>query len=249
MQFNFWTFLFQLLNFVVLAYVLRRLLYRPLSEAIERRRQEGERARTEAEQARQDAESLRKRLQGELAEIERQRQQVVHDAHERAEAERHRLLAAAADETRRHLDEARRAREQERTEALESLRDEVVHEAVSLAGRLLGESAERSLHEQLALRLCEALETLPAGERARIREGERVDGHPDLECADELTPATLSRLTDIVAQVVGHPVTLDVRRRTELLGGVRLRMAGQVWDSSLAGQLAAPPRLGAKEGA
>ena len=35
MTFNGWTFLFQVLNFVVLAYALHRLLYRPLREAIE----------------------------------------------------------------------------------------------------------------------------------------------------------------------------------------------------------------------
>ncbi len=56
MTFNIWTFLFEVVNFVVLAYILHRLLYRPLREAIDRRRAEIAQTQAEAEQARAEAE-------------------------------------------------------------------------------------------------------------------------------------------------------------------------------------------------
>ncbi len=44
MSFNLGTFLFQTVNFIVLVYILHRLLYRPLHEAIDRRAAEIARA-------------------------------------------------------------------------------------------------------------------------------------------------------------------------------------------------------------
>ena len=35
MKFDIWTFLFQIINFVVLLFILKRILYRPVKEIIE----------------------------------------------------------------------------------------------------------------------------------------------------------------------------------------------------------------------
>ena len=55
MIFNVWTFLFEVVNFLVLVYVLHRLLYRPLREAIDRRREANAKAQADARKARQEA--------------------------------------------------------------------------------------------------------------------------------------------------------------------------------------------------
>src|SRR5271169_2235610 len=94
-MFNWWTFLFEALNFVVLAYVLHRLLYRPLREAIEKRREANLRAQEAAAKARQDALALEQQLREQLAGAQRQRQELIHQAREQAELERRRLLAEA----------------------------------------------------------------------------------------------------------------------------------------------------------
>lgn len=88
MTFNPWTFFLEVVNFVALAYVLRRLLYRPLSEAIERRRADVRRRQAEAEKARDEAEAIKKDLEEKLADLERQRLETVSQARQQAEAER-----------------------------------------------------------------------------------------------------------------------------------------------------------------
>src|SRR6185369_16713189 len=60
--FNVWTFLFEVLNFLVLAFVLHRLLYRPLREAVDKRKAENDKARVEAEAARKEADAAREQL-------------------------------------------------------------------------------------------------------------------------------------------------------------------------------------------
>jgi F-type H+-transporting ATPase subunit b len=238
MNFNWWTFLFEALNFVVLAYVLHRLLYRPLREAIEKRRQANARAQEAAAKARQEAETLQQQLREQLAGAEQQRREVIHQAREQADGERQKLLAEAERAAQRRQQEVRQALEQERKEALNSLQQEVIDQAIALARRLLGEAAERTLHQQLALRLVQTLEQLPDSERAQLRAGWQSGDGPVLESAQALDARTLEQITAAASAIVGRPVSLAVHSRPELLGGVRLRLAGHLWDGSLAGQVA-----------
>jgi F-type H+-transporting ATPase subunit b len=239
MTFNWWTFLFQTLNFVVLAYVLHRLLYRPLREAIAKRRETAAREQATAAQARQEAEALQQRLQAQFAAMEQQRQETIRQAREQAEGERKKLLAETERLLQQRRDEARQAQERERDEALRALRTEVVGQALGLAERLLRESADRTLHRQLALHLVETLNAIPEAERADLRAGWQAADGVVLETAQEMDPATLGQLEQAVKALAGVEVTLTIQARPALLGGARLRLDGHVWDGSLAGQLEA----------
>ncbi|MEJ2315268.1 MAG: F0F1 ATP synthase subunit delta [Nitrospirota bacterium] len=58
MKFDLWTFLFQIVNFVVLLYILKRLLFKPIREIMEKRRKAINDALSGAEGKRQEAEKL-----------------------------------------------------------------------------------------------------------------------------------------------------------------------------------------------
>ena len=77
MLLNPWTFVFELCNFAVLVFILRRLLYAPLREAIDRRKMENDRLRLEAEAARREAEGLKGEFEARRAEVDRARQEVI----------------------------------------------------------------------------------------------------------------------------------------------------------------------------
>jgi F-type H+-transporting ATPase subunit b len=237
MNFSWTTFVFEALNFVVLAYVLYRVLYHPLRDAIDKRRQANAQAQATAAKAQQEAEALKQQLQKQLAETEQERQQVLHEAHARAAADRKQVLAAAEATAQRRQEEVRQALDRERQDTLAALRDEVVGQAVALTGRLLGSAVDRTLHRQLALRLIDTLNQLPDDARQWVRSGRQSSDEAVLESAEDVDPATRDQITQAVLTIVGHPIALTVEHRPELLAGVRLRVAGQVWDSSLAGQL------------
>jgi F-type H+-transporting ATPase subunit b len=237
MTFNLWTFLFETLNFLVLAYVLHRLLYLPLRQAIDQRRQSAERVQKEAEEARQRASALEEQLRAQLAGVEQQRQLSIHQAIEQAQAERQRLLAEAERTVQRRQEEVRQALDRERAEAWRSLRGEMVSEAIDLSRRLLREASGSSLDQHLTLRLADSLNQLPAEQRALVRSHWQPPDGAVLEVAGEVDGGTVSRLREAAAAVLGTPVQLTVQARPSLLGGARLRLGGHVWDGSLEGQL------------
>ncbi|MBI3862873.1 MAG: F0F1 ATP synthase subunit delta [Planctomycetia bacterium] len=247
MTFNLWTFLLQVFNFLVLAYVLHRLLYHPLREAIDRRRQAHEQAQAAAEKASSEARELQKRLESELAELDHRRQETLRQAQEQALSERQRLLDTADLAVRQKQEAAKAALVREREETLAALNAEIIEQAVGLSRRMLAEAADLSLDVQLAGRLVESLRQLPPEERDELRRTWQPRDMAVLETAADLNGSRpVAEITAAAGEILGREVTLQVQRRESLLGGVRLRLGGRVWDASLAGQLPGPSAAGAR---
>jgi F-type H+-transporting ATPase subunit b len=247
MHFNPWTFLFELLNFVVLAAVLYRLLYRPLHEAIDRRRQAAERAQNEADKAREQAVILQQHLQAQLAGVQQQSETALRESRERAEVERKIILGEAEAEMQRRHEQMRQALEREREEAWRGLRGEMTKLAVDVVQRLLRESCDRTLNDQLAWHLIEELHRLPAEKRRAVRDQWQPEDGAVLETAGELDGATVRRITEAAGELVGQSITLATSIVPDLLGGVRLRLGGHIWDASLVGQLETSAPAGGEE--
>lgn len=239
MSFNIWTFLFEIVNFVVLAYVLHRLLYRPLRAAIDNRRAAIVAAQHDAAKSRADAVALQKQVQSQLADIENERQEAVKKTRELAEAERHKLLAEGQKAVDRLKEEARVAIERQRADALRSLQAKLNSSAAELAERLLQESVGSSLQQQLAQRLVDTLSQLPEKQRLQVRsDWSEADGAV-VETATTLDRGSLEQINKAASALAGQTVTLAVQVQPALLAGARLRIGGHVWDASLAGQFEA----------
>jgi F-type H+-transporting ATPase subunit b len=240
MTFNGWTFAFEVVNFLVLAYILQRLLYRPLHEALDRRRQALEQAQSEAEHARQEAQAERRQLAERLAALESDRQAVLSTARQEAETERQRLLEEATQDADLRVAQARAALERERDETLEALNEDVVAQACRLAERLLGEVSGADLDTRLAQRLAEGVRSLPEKERLVMARSVRLDDTATLESPHELAPQVIREIEAALAEALRRHVSLRVQAAPELVSGVRLRLDGHVWDASLTGQLRGP---------
>ncbi|MGE5194404.1 MAG: F0F1 ATP synthase subunit delta [Deltaproteobacteria bacterium] len=247
MTFNLWTFLLEAFNFLVLAWVLHRLLYRPLREAIDRRREAHERAQAEAEKARDQARALQEQLQAQIADLDRQRQETLRQAHEQAAAERQRMLNDAGQAVQQRQEASRTALAREREETLKALRTEVIAQAVDLARRLLSEAASIALDSQLTSRLVESLRQCPDADREELRRVWNPQDVAVLETAGDLDGGAVEQVTGAVAALLGQPVSLTVARQPSLISGARLRLGGRVWDASVAGQLDGIPHAEAWE--
>lgn len=238
MTFNVWTFLFEVLNFLVLAFVLYRLLYRPLREAIDRRKADDERARTEAEIARKEADAARSQLAAQLANVDRERLEVLRKAAEQAEAERMKRLAEADTAAKTVRDQAQRGVEQLRRDTLASLEGEVGKLAVGLAERLLTQACDAPLNNQLARHLVETLRAVPGEERERVRRDAGTGGAV-VESATALDEPTRGDLATAVRELLGRECAVKFEEKPALVGGALVRVGGHVWDATIAAQLEA----------
>jgi F-type H+-transporting ATPase subunit b len=236
--FNLWTFLFEVLNFLVLAYILHRLLYRPLRAAIEKRQAENDKARAEVEAAEKEAEAAREQLSAKLAAVDSDRQELLRKVASEAEAEKSRRLDEAAAAAEAVREEARRDAGQLRRDTLAGLEREVGEMAVGFAERLLTQACDASLNDQLTRRLVETVRSVAGEEREQVRRDVSLDGVV-IESATPLDGEILKDLAAALRDVVGQPCEVKVEVKPALVAGALARAGGHVWDATVAAQLAA----------
>lgn len=154
----------QIINFLLLIWLLQRFLYKPVRRVIAQReeaiRKRQEQAAAAEEQARQAHAAYTERLQ----ELERAREDMLNAAEEDARRERARLLAEVAQEAkeaRARFEEAF-ALEQRRMET--ALQERIIGQAVAASGRILSSLADVALNDAvigtLERRLAEGTEGL-----------------------------------------------------------------------------------------
>jgi len=132
-----WTFVFQSINFLVLIWVLRRLLYRPIKLVIERRQQEIAASLATGEADRTAAVTERAEIAKRTAGAEAERQRLIDAGRQQVEADRTAFLAEVQRTASEKEATARAEIEHERVAAVSELRAGVADLAVSVAERLL----------------------------------------------------------------------------------------------------------------
>lgn len=238
MAVNWTTFLLEIINFLVLVWLLHRLLYRPVLAAIDRRRAAIEQSLREAKAAQDQAAALEQRYQAQVERWEQERRQ----AHARLQAE----LQAERDRQLRALEEDL-ARARERSEALERQRASsrarlADHEATALAQRfvttLLQRLAGPELEARLVLLTVEDLRGLPGGQRAALRraltesrEGAQVDSAYDLPAAQRRS------LAEALEAIAGRKVACRFATVPDLLAGLRITAGPWVLSANLREEL------------
>lgn len=149
MEFDWTTFALEVLNFLVLVWLLKRFFYRPVLAVIEARRAETAKTIADAEAVRREAEGLKSECQARLAGIDQERAAARAKLDEEIAAERALRLAAVeaevnADRQRRQMLEAR-----ERSEREAALEREAVTIAARFASRFLDRLAGPELEAKL----------------------------------------------------------------------------------------------------
>jgi len=140
----------QLINFVILAWLLKRFLYKPILNAIDAREERIAKELADAATTQSEAEGERDDYRRKNAEIDRQRDELLHQATDDANAERKRLVAEA-----RTAAEALRADWQAGLERSQrSLGEEITRrtqeEVFAIARKALSDLAGASLEERMS---------------------------------------------------------------------------------------------------
>ena len=95
MTFSWSTFALQAFNFLVLVWVLKRFLFKPIRTIVAQRKAEITRVQEQAQAAGEKAEQARKDFQLRQSQLEAERQRIMDEAHAALDDERSRMIEAA----------------------------------------------------------------------------------------------------------------------------------------------------------
>ena len=234
MQVDWLTVTAQIVNFLILAALLRRFLYRPIVATMTARQHHIERQLQEARHLKVQAERLIATYRQRLEEVERQRRQLLDQAKAEAERERQALL----DQARLAVEEKRRqwleelAREQ--ADLVRELERLVAENVVVLGRKAFADLAGRRLEECLVEVFIERLDALPEAQKRQLAEA--ADSVWTVATAQPLSSG-LQRRIEAALRRFNPKATIRFVQRDELILGIALEAAERLWSWNLAAYL------------
>ena len=212
----------QATNFVILAWLLHRFLYKPVTNVVAQRRALVQKDFEEAAQAKHAADVHRRGYEHRIAEIAEERERVISEARSHIEVERREVIEHAQTEARSVIAAQRRALEDEKREIARDLGDTAADLAVSLAERLLAQLGTPVITAALLERVCAHLAALPPERLAERGPVLQIATMPGL---DEAAKAEWSRR---LAPLVGAETELFFITDESLIAGAELRFPSMV---------------------
>lgn len=235
MQIDWLTVAAQIVNFLVLVWLLQRFLYRPITQAMARREERIESRLSEARAAREEAEAEAARLREQQEELEASREEKLHEAREEADALRTRL----EDEIREEIETKRSTwqehLEDEREAFASRLRQRAGHQVVDIVGRVLKDYASSDLAGQVVATFAERLAALDADEREKLTAAaSRAEGPARVESSVPLEPGARRQTTRVIHECIAQDIEVEYGEDDDLLLGIRLTIGEQAVEWSAA---------------
>lgn len=229
----------QVVNFLILVWLMKRFLYQPVLRAIDAREQRIAAELADADAKRTEASRERDTYRDKLAEFEQQRVTLLREATDEAKRERQRLM----DEARQSSD-ALRAKQREALlgdakNLNQALSRRAQQEVFAIARQTLTDLAATSLEERVVAVFIRRLQALADPEKSALRAALKPGGSDPamIRSAFELPAAQRAAIQQAVNATFSADVVLAFETAPDLIGGLELAANGQKIAWSIADYL------------
>ena len=235
MQIDWLTVAAQIVNFLVLVWLLQRFLYRPITRAMARREDRIEERLSDAKTRRREAEDEAEDLHKQREELETSRQKMLDDARAEADALQQRLEQEIRDEVEQKRKVWTETLEKERADFAREMQRKAGHKVLDVAGRLLAEFSAGGLDDQIAQGFARKLEDLDADTRKNMTAAaDSPDGPALVESATALDTAARQKITHAIHEQFETGIEVEYREAGDMLLGLRLIIGEQTVEWSTA---------------
>ena len=143
------TLFFQIVNFLVLFFLLRKLLFKPVSEFMVARREAVEASLKKAKDKNGQADLKYNEYQVKLEKVEDEGRQIIREKTNIAEARHMEILEDAQKEASRMIDRAEAEIERRNQKAMNEIKDHVASLVVAATGKLINKQLDEETHNTL----------------------------------------------------------------------------------------------------
>ncbi|MFU8788822.1 MAG: hypothetical protein ACNA7G_07315 [Methylobacter sp.] len=226
----------QIINFLILVWLLKKFLYRPITEAMHSREQGLLERLQQAQIDRSEAEQLKNQHQSSLQQLHNDADKIRSDARQQAEAERLLQLQNLDSEMQQKKNQFVEELQRQQQAAGAAIKQLIAEKTVQLTGKILEDLADQRLEQQIVRQFLQHLDTLPDGQQTLLQQALSQNGAAIISSAFLLDDALGQALRERLAQDGADNVVFE--QDPHLVCGITLEASGRSWEWTLERYLA-----------
>jgi len=227
---NWWLVIAQIVNFVLLLWILKKYVYTPLIKRLEqdeKNRADGERKLRELER---EKEQLTVDRDTSIAETKKRSSQILEEAEAVAEEVKKTMLAEAQESKRVLLAKADQEVGAQKIIVIEEekkkLKERVRERLGDTISKMRDSGAISELQRKYVGPMIAEIKDAPLTDTQNIN-------HVTLECGASADGGDLERIKNSIREKIGHDFSFEVKDASALIAGFRIEIAGQELNHNL----------------
>lgn len=228
MLIDWFTVVAQIVNFLVLVYLLKRFLYKPIIRAMDERERRIAAGLQEAEKREEEARQELQQYETKNREIDSQREALVSRIKEEVGIQQKELMS----EARHQVDVIRnnwyQAVEREKEAFLQDLRERTGKQTCAVARRALKDLGNAELEHHVVRVFIERLRSLDEGERKALRESlQQSKPEVTITSAFEIAQEMSEEIEQVLQEHISGPIDLQFETSPDVICGIELKSHGR----------------------
>lgn len=144
-----WTFIAQICNLFIQVYLIKRFLFKPINEMLEKRRAMADAEIRDAEKAKDEAEAMKAEYEKNMAEAKTKASEILTTAQRNAALQSEEILQEAGKQAAAIKAKAESDIVQEKRKAVNEIKDEIGGMAMEIAGKVIEREISEEDHRKL----------------------------------------------------------------------------------------------------
>ncbi len=218
----------QVINFLVLVYLLKRFLYGPIIRAMDQREKRIALRLEEGQKKKDEAQQEMALYQKKNRDLDNQREEKLSRIKEEAAARRKELINEARNEVDAIRARWHEAIQREKEAFLQDLRQRAGKQTYAIARRVLKDLANVNLERHIIRVFIERLRNLDDQERTALQESIRKSGRKiNLRSAFEIPQEMAREIAAVLQNQGADPLDLQLEISSDLICGIELKVHGR----------------------
>jgi len=227
----------QMINFLILIWLLKKFLYHPIIKAMASREQGLLDRLHRVEIQMSEAEQLKKRYEASLQQLASDKDNILAEARRQAETDRTLQLQSLNDEMQLKKHQFSEEMHQQQQELGGVINRVIAEKALQLGGKILSGLADQSLEQQIVEHFLQNLAKLPDDEQSVLQQALSQDDTITIISRFPLNESQRSKIRRHVEQLA--PVREMVfEQDSRLICGISLEAGGRSWEWNIERYLA-----------
>jgi F-type H+-transporting ATPase subunit b len=238
MEFNLSTFVLEIINFLILIWILQRLFYQPLLNVIANRKQYIDQALNDAKDLQQQAEQLRNLYENRQKLWEHEKQTAIAALHQQFEIERKAQLNRLTADLEQERQKAKVTLSKQQQVLQQHAEKQALQNGAKFVGMLLQQSAGPELEARLFSLLMDNLTTLPeACKQSLTALGTKKSVPVKITSAYPLLVDMRQQLEQKLGTLISSPINFQYHQDETLIAGLRIDIGAWLLNANLQHEL------------